>query len=194
MKKIVAILLSLAILFSVLAGCGKQENPTSNATEYVGYTYLFRDLPEAKYITAASDFAGGDGTESNPYLIANADQLAYFGQYVTEGNETKDKFFKLTSDAENGTVYFLAMQEAGTDGTLSNNYKKGILITLVFDYTLQLKHKVAADAIAIIGCGIITRQVNTEIILINNHSFFSIDRILVPCFGHSYRCDQNQNQ
>ena len=50
----------------------------------------------------ATSFAGGDGTESNPYLIANADQLAYFGKYVTDGNETNDKFFKLTSDINMG--------------------------------------------------------------------------------------------
>lgn len=41
------------------------------------------------------DFAGGDGTKSNPYLIGNARQLQNVAKYVTAG-----KYFKLIADID----------------------------------------------------------------------------------------------
>lgn len=46
----------------------------------------------------ATAFAGGTGTEADPYKIANAEQLAYFGAQVDSGVTFKDKFVKLTGD------------------------------------------------------------------------------------------------
>ena len=40
----------------------------------------------------------GSGTEDDPYLIASADQLAYFRTQVDNGNSFKDKFVKLNNN------------------------------------------------------------------------------------------------
>jgi hypothetical protein len=47
---------------------------------------------------AASAYAGGDGSEENPYLIETAEQLALLAKRVKEGDSYKDKYFKLTKD------------------------------------------------------------------------------------------------
>ena len=59
--------------------------------------------------TIATDFAGGKGTETDPYLIANADQLAYFGQVVggmisaeAERKDFEGEFVKLVNDIDLG--------------------------------------------------------------------------------------------
>ena len=43
--------------------------------------------------TVATSFAGGTGTEDDPYLISNGAELAYLAQVATEG-----KFYRLTED------------------------------------------------------------------------------------------------
>lgn len=53
--------------------------------------------------TVAEGFAGGDGTEENPYLISNGSQLAYLMKTVNESEDEKNsttygKFYKLTAD------------------------------------------------------------------------------------------------
>ncbi len=51
----------------------------------------------------ATGFAGGTGDESDPYLIANADQFAYFGELVSNDNEKYgDKHYKLIADINLG--------------------------------------------------------------------------------------------
>lgn len=56
--------------------------------------------------TAATDFAGGNGTEANPYLIANADQLAYFRNEVDGGRTFDNEFVKLTANIHLSNVNF----------------------------------------------------------------------------------------
>lgn len=50
--------------------------------------------------TIASEFAGGTGTEEDPWLIENAEQLAYLAQQVNEGTDYKWKHFLLVSDLD----------------------------------------------------------------------------------------------
>ena len=72
MKRFFALFLSLALLVCMLSACsdgkviddpietGNNEEPNqSGETEY---EYLFRDLPEEKYLTPATEFAGVDGS------------------------------------------------------------------------------------------------------------------------------------
>lgn len=118
MKKTLAILLVLMLLVSALAGCGNNNNTdtnndtSNNQTENTDYEYLFRDLPEAKYITPASEFAGGDGTESNPYQISNVAELALLHEkMVAEHKELKSEYksayYVLSADiAVNDTANF----------------------------------------------------------------------------------------
>ncbi|MFA5658361.1 MAG: InlB B-repeat-containing protein [Oscillospiraceae bacterium] len=51
---------------------------------------------------AASAYAGGDGTESAPYEIATAEQLAYFAQQVNATMSYDNQYFKLTADIDLG--------------------------------------------------------------------------------------------
>lgn len=46
----------------------------------------------------ASSFAGGTGTESNPYLISNGSELAYLAKQVNAGTNFDGQCFKLTMD------------------------------------------------------------------------------------------------
>ena len=65
--------------------------------------------------TIADGFAGGDGSVNNPYLIANADQLAYLNYVISNENEKyATKNYKLLSDinlggaenAGNGIIFY----------------------------------------------------------------------------------------
>ena len=111
MKKSLAIIPTLLLLVSafLLAGCSNSNNYGSNSdasnvqTEYPEYEYLFRDLPEASYITPATEFAGGNGTENNPYQISNARELALLHEkMVAEHKELKSEYksayYVLTAD------------------------------------------------------------------------------------------------
>lgn len=99
MKKILAILLAFTLVGSVLTGCGDKktsgDDKVDNQTENTEYSYVFRDLPEPKYITPAEQFAGGDGTENNPYQISNAAELALLHEkMVSEYKNNKADYKK----------------------------------------------------------------------------------------------------
>lgn len=49
---------------------------------------------------AAEEFAGGTGTETDPYQIVTAEQLAKLSKDVSEGNNYQGKFFKLTESID----------------------------------------------------------------------------------------------
>ena len=54
----------------------------------------------------ASGFADGNGTESNPYLIASAGQLAYFRNQVDGGNNFAGDYVQLTNNIYLSNVNF----------------------------------------------------------------------------------------
>lgn len=49
---------------------------------------------------AAADFAGGTGTEADPYQIATAEQLAKLSKDVSEGNKYQGMFFEITENID----------------------------------------------------------------------------------------------
>ncbi len=74
-----------------------------NSTTY-SYPVLIENAPKAEENdavwdgTVASGFAGGTGTEDDPYIIETAEQLAYLAYSVSAGTEYYGEFIKLTND------------------------------------------------------------------------------------------------
>lgn len=67
--------------------------------------------------TIASGFAGGDGTQNNPFQIETAAQLAHFAKTVNEGEAYLYKYIVLTADID------LANKEWTPIGNHSNFFK-----------------------------------------------------------------------
>ena len=67
--------------------------------------------------TIASGFAGGDGTQGNPFQIETAAQLAHFAKTVNEGEAYLHKYIVLTADID------LANKEWTPIGNYSNPFK-----------------------------------------------------------------------
>ena len=64
-------------------------------------TTVFAASPEGVWTDyAASDFNGGTGTESDPYQIANAEQLAKLSKDVGDGTSYQETFFILTENID----------------------------------------------------------------------------------------------
>ena len=53
-----------------------------------------------------TSFGGGSGTESEPYLISNAQQLAYLAYIVNNGNSYSGKYFKQTANIDLSAYYW----------------------------------------------------------------------------------------
>ena len=99
--------------------------------------------------TIAGAFADGSGTEKDPYLIANADQLAYLGEVVSAGNGSG--YYKLTSDInmggenvvdENGKLKFypIGYGEKGHRGTFTGIFDgAGHTVSNIYQNTWMLK-------------------------------------------------------
>ncbi len=125
MKKTLAYTLALLLLASSLNGCAGNNTSDANDTgdisspseeQSISYEYLFRDLPNATYVTPAAEFAGGDGSEASPYQISNAAELALLHEkLVYDTNELKDGYINahyiLTADISlNDTTGFTSWE------------------------------------------------------------------------------------
>lgn len=69
--------------------------------------------------TTASGFAGGTGTEGDPWLIENAEQLAYLAQQVNNGTDYQWVHFRLVSDLD------LSGEEWTPIGTHGKSFRGG---------------------------------------------------------------------
>ncbi len=58
---------------------------------------LFALIP-SNALAVADGFESGSGTESDPYVITTAEQLAYFAKTVNEGNDYSGKYILLGND------------------------------------------------------------------------------------------------
>ena len=74
----------------------------------------------------AEGFAGGSGTEADPYLISDGSQLAYLAKTVNDGesyfgtsSQTR-KYFKLTSDIDLGNLEWTPIGKGLAYGTYDN--------------------------------------------------------------------------
>jgi len=94
----------------------------------------------------ADSFESGDGSEKDPYIIENAEQLAYLASQVKSGETFENKFIEITESINLGNVEFSPielgsinqreetewnMAETGFNGVLDGNGKiiTGIKIT-----------------------------------------------------------------
>ena len=76
---------------------GVDYKPTSNQTLYAVWSSV------AWGQEVASEFAGGDGTEENPYQISNAAELAYLASIVNSQTAAPEyKYYKLTDNINLG--------------------------------------------------------------------------------------------
>lgn len=81
-KKATAFVLSAAMLLS-MAACGSktaESVPKPTPTASTGETATEETAPRATYIQPAAEFAGGSGTEEDPFQIATAEQLALLAE------------------------------------------------------------------------------------------------------------------
>ncbi len=96
--------------------------------------------------TVADSFAGGSGTQADPYLIANGAQFARFGQLVTAGTAAAMSF-RLTEDiylnhsavsefAETYTGFPTWTTVTGFKGTLDGN-GKAVIGLYMYDTTVR---------------------------------------------------------
>ena len=82
--RLLSILLSITVLFSVIV--------PSMLISAVNDSLVWNG-------TAADEFAGGKGTEQEPYEISNAKELALLAKTAKEkGSETEGKYYKLTAN------------------------------------------------------------------------------------------------
>ncbi|TEB08150.1 The GLUG motif protein [Pelotomaculum schinkii] len=66
--------------------------------------------------TVATSFAGGTGTEADPYLISDGAQLAYFSQCVNSGTTYAGQYIRLTQD--------ILLNEMNADGSFVSKKPK----------------------------------------------------------------------
>lgn len=89
MKKTAAALWAGVLAAGILAGCSagtstNTQSPSTSAPEST-YEYTFRDLPQPKYWASAEQFAGGSGTQEDPYQISQPSQLALLEELIRGG-------------------------------------------------------------------------------------------------------------
>lgn len=109
-KRLISVLIALTMILCIFTSCGKDDGPLNYGEgEYEEYKYEFRDLSSPKYIEPAAAFAGGDGSESDPYQISSASELSLMQSVLIDENKNDyDKaYYVLTADIElNDTADF----------------------------------------------------------------------------------------
>lgn len=115
-KKSVSVLLTVALLFAVLSTCLAVTVGAENVA------------PEGEWKDyASSDFAGGTGTETDPYQIATEGQLAYLSVKVAACERYEGKWFKLIDDLDLSAHRWNPIGEYKweTSNITTNNYFSG---------------------------------------------------------------------
>lgn len=105
MKKVIAILLAILLLMFLFAGCGKQEAEVP-VQEVPEVEEVVSQPENDKTIAPAEAFAGGSGTEADPYQINDGAQLALLAESDTAACYILTADIKLndTADYENWSV------------------------------------------------------------------------------------------
>lgn len=85
MKKFLAILMVAVMLLGLLAGCGKK--PSTDNAQTTGATEPPRQVAQTASHKAAESFAGGTGTEADPFQISEAGHLVLLQQMLKKEKE-----------------------------------------------------------------------------------------------------------
>lgn len=111
-SQIFAVLLSLVLSVALLPATVFAASPEGVWTEY-----------------AASGFAGGTGSEADPYQIATAEQLAKLSNDVSGGTSYQGTFFVLTENIDLGAHRWvpIGLYKWTSNGTTINNSFQGFL-------------------------------------------------------------------
>ena len=101
-KKLFGKVISVLLSGTMLAGTASAEYPVVSTDDNSDGTFYFAEaagaVSEAWDGTIASEYAGGDGSESAPYLISNGQQLAFLSQQLDSEGDYTGVFVKLTAD------------------------------------------------------------------------------------------------
>lgn len=81
-------------------GNGVVNYPSDNGTRDHNGERLLRTFVLVKKRSSSEQFAGGDGTQGNPYLIANANHLQNIHALNWSDTEANPYYFKLTADID----------------------------------------------------------------------------------------------
>ena len=87
------------------------------------YTVNIYRKPNVWNGSIAEGYAGGDGTQGNPYTIQTGAQLAFLAQQVNNGTNYAKTYFKLTSDIDLGSIAWTPI--GNTSGTPFNGTLDG---------------------------------------------------------------------
>ena len=79
--------------------------------------------------SAAADFAGGTGTEADPYQIATAEQLAKLSKDVSEGKKYQRTFFEITENIDLSSHRWIpiGINKWESSGATTSNWFEGFI-------------------------------------------------------------------
>ena len=108
-RRLLSILCALALCLALLPATALAADPEGVWTDY-----------------AADSFAGGDGTENDPYQIASAEQLAKLSKDVSEGTSYQGSYFILTANIDLGAHRWVPIglyQWLSSGGTINKSFQ-----------------------------------------------------------------------
>ncbi len=115
----------------VCSDCGKSMTETHNFVEDVvamkkvcdcGYTVSIAEVADSWDGTKATGFESGSGTDTDPYIIANAEQLAYLALSTTL--DSAGKYYKVVDNAIFNMNGMQGVDKTSDADTVKNAVKK----------------------------------------------------------------------
>lgn len=115
-------------LFCLTIGAGAlfslaQKKETVSETENQSMAVVDSWISNPDYYSTS--FAGGSGSQGDPYLISNAAELAYLSKIFSDGtgyNNYSGKYFKQTADIDLSAHYWYPIGASDAIDTSNNNY------------------------------------------------------------------------
>ena len=97
-KRIISLLMTLCLIFSAVSVLNLNVTAAENVWDG----------------SVADSFAGGDGSETSPYQIANGEQLAYFASLINAHSNLNDRtrHYQLTADIDLGGIEWTPISTA----------------------------------------------------------------------------------